>query len=159
MAKRPKTAKQWRGVWLDPETYEQMREVDKLVGPEIPIRPSQGSYSTSVGASAGTHAGGGAIDVGVSALTPDQIKLVVFLMRRVGIAAWHRTPDEGNWAAHIHGINKTCPDLSPQAEQQVAAYMAGKSGLSSNKADKHKALGAPRGATWRSYLANWPDDK
>jgi hypothetical protein len=155
MAKRPKTAVQWRGVWLDPQTRDQLVEVDKLVGPYVSIVPSQGSYSTAVGASAGTHAGGGAFDLSVQKLTAWQIQLVVFLLRRVGIAAWHRTSDEGPWSPHIHGINKTCPDLSPQAEAQVAAYKAKRNGLANDKADKHKALEAPYESTWESYLANW----
>jgi hypothetical protein len=147
----------WRGHKFDEQTRSMLVEVDKLVGPNIPIRPTQGSYSTSVGASAGTHSGGGAVDLSGAALSADQIKLVVFMLRRVGFAAWHRAPSEGNWGSHIHAINKTAPDLSSQAKSQVAAYMAGKSGLASGKADKHAALGAPRTATWKSYLANWPD--
>lgn len=136
-----------------------MREVDKLVGPDFPVRPTQGSYSTSVGASAGTHAGGGAVDISVSALSAAQINILVFLLRRVGMAAWHRSTSEGPWAAHVHAVNKTARDLSPSAERQVAAYMNAKDGLAGNKADKHKALGAPRVATWKSYCANWPASK
>ncbi len=149
----------WRGVKLSPQLREMMIEADKLVGPDIPIRPSQGSYSSSVGASAGTHSGGGAIDLGVSALTADQIKVVVFVLRRVGCAAWHRSPSEGPWAAHIHAIDTTCPDLSTQAKAQVKAYRAGKNGLANGGKDKHADLGAPRNATWRSYCANWPTPK
>lgn len=133
----------WRGKTFDARTVLMLKEVDRLVGPNVQIRPTQGSYSTSVGASAGTHAGGGAVDLSVSELTDWQVQLVVFLMRRVGFAAWHRSATEGNWAQHIHGIAIGCPDLSPSAKNQVAAYKAGKNGLANGKADKHKALGAP----------------
>lgn len=152
---------QWRGHKFDAQTRDMLVELDKLVGPNIAIRPTQGSYSTAVGASAGTHAGGGAVDlsVGGAGLTPDQVKIVVFLARRVGFAAWHRAASEGPWSDHIHMVNKTCADLSPQAESQVKAYANAKSGLASGKPDKHMALGAPRTATWKSYLANWKTAK
>lgn len=145
----------WRGKKFDAQTRDQLVEVDKLVGPNVSIRPTQGSYSTGVGASAGTHAGGGAVDLSVHDLTDWQIGLVVFLLRRVGIAAWHRLPSEGNWAEHIHGINVTAPDLSAAAKSQVAQYKKGTNGLANHGPDRHANLGAPRTATWASYLANW----
>ncbi len=146
----------WRGVTLDAQTRDMLVEVDKLVGPNIPIRPVQGSYSHSVGASAGTHSGGGAVDISVRVLTSFQINLVVFLLRRVGFAAWHRLPGDGPWAEHIHAIAIGVPDLSSQAKAQVSAYKAGLNGLANHHADRDAPLGAPRTATWDSYLRNWP---
>lgn len=146
----------WRGAKFDEQTRDMLVELDKLVGPNVQIRPTQGSYSTAVGASAGTHAGGGAVDLSVAKLNAFQVQLVVFLARRVGFAAWHRTPSEGPWVAHIHMINKTARDAAPAAKRQVSAYRAGKNGLASGKPDKHTSLGAPITATWASYLANWP---
>lgn len=140
----------WRGKKFDSRTRDMLVELDRLVGPKIQILPTQGSYSTGTAASAGTHAGGGACDLSVAELTADQIKLVVFLARRVGFAAWHRLPSEGDWGAHIHMIACECDDLSPSAERQVTSYRIGKSGLASNKADKHKALGAPV-TVWEAY--------
>lgn len=140
----------WRGVKLDSRTRDMLVEVDRLVGPNVQIKPTQGSYSTSTPASAGTHSGGGACDLSVAELTADQIKLVVFLLRRVGFAAWHRTPSEGDWGAHIHCIAVGCSDLSGAAARQVVDYKAGKNGLATHKVDKHKALGAPV-TTWESY--------
>ena len=43
----------WRGVRLDERTRDMLVEAEKLA--KVKIRPTQGSYSTSVGASAGTH--------------------------------------------------------------------------------------------------------
>lgn len=146
----------WRGKKFDPQTREMLIEVDKLVGPDVQIKPTQGSYSSGVAASGGTHSGGGAVDLSVAALSPTQIDIVVFLLRRVGFAAWHRSPSEGPWGAHIHAIDKTAADLSPQARSQVVAYGNGKNGLANGRADKHKALRAPVSATWQSYTANWP---
>lgn len=149
----------WRGQKFDAQTREMLIELDKLVGPNIQIQPTQGSYSSSVGASAGTHSGGGACDLTVRNLTAWQVDLVVFLARRLGFAAWHRSAAEGDWSPHVHMINKTCKDLSPSAARQVEAYLHGKSGLASGKPDKHAALEAPRESTWKSYLANWPAAK
>lgn len=150
----------WRGVKLDPQTRSMLQEVDKILGPEIPLRPSQGSYSNSVGASAGTHSGGGAVDISVRGLTSFQINLVVFLLRRVGFAAWHRLPGDGPWSEHIHAIAKGVPDLSSQAKSQVKDYANGLSGLAPHGGrDRDAALDAPRIATWTSYLNNWPDAK
>ncbi len=145
----------WRGVKLDAQTRDILVELDKLVGPNVQIQPTQGSYSNAVGASAGTHAGGGACDLTVRNLTPWQVDLVVFLARRLGCAAWHRSATEGDWSPHIHLINKTCKDLSASAKKQVEAYNHGKNGLQNGKPDKHAALEAPRTATWASYLNNW----
>lgn len=147
----------WRGKTFDAQTRDMLIELDKLVGPNLSIHPSQGSYSNGVAASGGTHSGGGAVDLSIGSvgLTPWQVDLVVFLARRVGFAAWHRTPSEGPWGEHIHMINKTCKDLSPSAKGQVTAYKAGLSGLASHKPDRHKALQAPTTATWDSYRANW----
>ena len=149
----------WRGHKFDAETAAMLRELDKLVGPHVPIRPTQGSYSTGVAASAGTHSGGGACDLSVQGLSTTQVQLVVFLARRIGFAAWHRSPSEGPWGDHIHLINKTCPDLAPAAARQVAAYKAKRNGLANDKPDKHRALDAPYESTWDTYCANWPASK
>lgn len=147
----------WRGHKFDPQTAEMLRELDKLVGPYVSIQPTQGSYSNSVGASAGTHSGAGACDLSVQKLSSWQVQLVVFLARRIGFAAWHRSSSEGPWADHIHLINKTAKGLAPAAERQVAAYKAKRNGLANDKADKHKALEAPYESTWATYLNNWSE--
>lgn len=145
----------WRGVTVDDQTAEMLSELDKLVGPYVTIDPTQGSYSTAVGASAGTHAGGGAVDLAVRQLSPFQVNLVVFLARRLGFAAWHRAASEGPWAAHIHMVNKTARGLSPSAARQVKSYLNKRNGLANNGPDKHESLEAPYESTWASYLANW----
>jgi len=83
---------EWRGKKFDPQTRDMLVELDKLVGPNVQIKPTQGSFSSGVAASAGTHSGAGAVDLSVASLSLDQINLVVFLMRRLGFAAWHRVP-------------------------------------------------------------------
>lgn len=138
----------WRGVTLDERSAQMMDEVARLTG-EVYVRPTQGSYSTAVGASAGTHAGGGAIDVHASSLTPAQRSRVVEAMRRVGWAAWLRTPAQSDWPYHVHGVAVGCRDLSPAAAAQVRDYTNGRNGLASGAPDD-----GPRdhvGVTWETY--------
>lgn len=93
----------------------------------------QGSYNRGgVSASAGTHDGGGAVDVW---LTLDWAARVEIALRKVGFAAWHRTPNEGNWGHHVHAIAIGDPELSSGAKKQVTAYYNHRNGLVSNAYD------------------------
>jgi hypothetical protein len=97
---------------------------------------SQGSYNAGgVAASAGTHDGGGAVDVSVSALSSTQRWQAVAALRTVGFAAWLRTPSQGDWPYHIHAIAIGDTDLSSGARNQVADYYVGRNGLASHSAD------------------------
>lgn len=141
----------WRGVTLNRRTARMMTEVQSQV--KFRIRPTQGSYSRSVGASAGTHDGGGAIDISVNGLTQRQIVRMVRKMRTVGFAAWYRPPLPGVWGAHVHGIAIGTRDLAPIAARQVIAYRNGRDGLRGNRVDIHARLGvAP--TTWEKYRAH-----
>jgi hypothetical protein len=125
-----------------------LEEVASLAG-DAYVSPAQGSYSTSVGASAGTHSSGGAVDLGYRHLTEAQRHRIVREMRRVGFAAWYRREIKGLWPPHCHAIAIGCPDLAPGARQQVEAYRAGRNGLAGNGADD-----GPRdwvNVTWESY--------
>lgn len=102
-------------------------------------RVVQGSWSTAVSASAGTHSGGGAVDLSVSGLTLTQQLVLVDQLRRRNGCAWLRTPTYG-WPAsaggpHIHCIVRDEPDLAPAARAQVAAYDKGLNGLASKRRD------------------------
>jgi SLT domain-containing protein/phage-related protein len=81
----------------------------------------QGPYSTSVAASAGTHAGGGVYDFPADASLLSQLQAN-------GFAAWMRGNGDG-MDPHIHAVCMNAPDLSPQAAWQVQDYLAGGSGL------------------------------
>lgn len=92
----------------------------------------QGSYNAGgVSASAGTHDGGGAIDVAATS-NPSE---VVRALREVGFAAWYRSPSQGPWNAHIHAIAIKDPDLSSGAKSQVQQYYEGKNGLANRGKD------------------------
>src|SRR4051812_45286804 len=75
----------------------------------------QGSYNAGgVTASAGTHDGGGAVD-----LTPENWEAKVHAARAVGFAAWHRPALPGVWGEHIHMVLIGDAKLSPAAAAQV----------------------------------------
>lgn len=135
---------EWRGKKFDAKTKAALVAVDKFVGADFPIQPTQGSYSTSVGASAGTHAGGGAVDLSVRELNRNQIEVLVFVLRAHGFAAWHRTPDEGDWPAHVHAIYAASTDLSAPARRQVESLRRGRNGLKGDGPDRHAGLRAPK---------------
>lgn len=122
------------GRTVNQRTHDMLVEAESLLGRDIVL--SQGSYNPGgVGASAGTHDGGGAIDVSVSDLSTTQRWETVEALRTVGFAAWLRTPDQGPWPFHIHGIAIGDTDLSISARNQVADYYIGKNGLASHAAD------------------------
>jgi hypothetical protein len=108
---------------------------------------SQGGFNSGgVAASAGTH-DRAAVDVSGSILTPDQRWTVVTAMRRVGFAAWIRTPAQG-FAYHVHGVPIN-GDLSPAARAQVVQYSQHLNGLAGRGPDD-----GPTGyydATWEKY--------
>jgi hypothetical protein len=89
---------------------------------------TQGSYSTSVSASAGTHDGGGTVDMRVRDWSTEQTRTVVRALREAGFAAWYRGPANG-FTPHIHAVAIGDGQLSDEARSQVASYFAGGNGL------------------------------
>ncbi|MGH8793133.1 MAG: peptidoglycan-binding protein [Stackebrandtia sp.] len=98
------------------------------------ISLTQGSYTDDNAGSAGTHDGGGVIDIGVNSMSATQRWQTVKALRTVGFAAWLRTPDQG-FAYHIHAVAVADPDMSGPAQRQVHDYYYGKNGLASHAAD------------------------
>jgi hypothetical protein len=125
-----------RGVLLNNRTLEMLEVAEmRWLRSFAPVVLTQGSYSTSVGASAGTHAGGGALDVRARDLTGSQRDSVVWALRRIGFAAWLRTPSQGDWPYHIHAVAIGDKKLSDAAKAQVTAYKNGRNGLANNGPD------------------------
>ncbi|MBL8953347.1 MAG: peptidoglycan-binding protein [Myxococcaceae bacterium] len=100
----------------------------------------QGSYSTSVDASANTHAGGGAMDLKTFDKTPKQIHTMVEALRRAGFAAYYRPTMD---PPHIHAIAIGDRELSSDARGQVREYLAGGDGLIGSAPDPHRDIGRP----------------
>jgi hypothetical protein len=116
---------------------------------------SQGSYNPGgVGASAGTHDGGGTVDISVSSLTTTQRWQTVKALRTVGFAAWLRTPAQGPWPFHIHAVAVGDTDLAIAARNQVADYYVGKNGLASHAADNTPSDYQTPFTWWENFLSN-----
>jgi hypothetical protein len=101
---------------------------------------TQGSYSRGVSASAGTHDGGGVVDIGTSGLN---VNATLRALRQAGFAAWYRTPAEG-FSYHIHACAIGDREMAPLARSQVSAYFSGRNGLANGRADSAPAsVGRP----------------
>src|SRR5690348_13523061 len=105
------------GKKVDALTDGALKRAEKILGRKIPV--TQGSYNAGgVSASAGTHDGGGVVDV--PAWQADE---TVIALRAVGFAAWHRPAVAGLWPAHIHAVLIGNAKLAPVAARQVQAYL------------------------------------
>jgi hypothetical protein len=113
---------------LNKRTAAALDVVHERLGYELTI--AQGSYHKTTTASAGTHDGGGAVD-----LAPFEADKKVHAMRAVGFAAWHRLPSQGDWPEHVHGILRGDQEMSPQAAAQIVSFDDHRNGLANNDVD------------------------
>lgn len=116
------------GKVVDQLTHYALLKAEGQLGYELTI--VQGSYNKGVGASAGTHDGGGVVD-----LAPFEHERKVRVLRRVGFAAWYRPERPGVWPAHIHAVLIGNRKLSPAAQDQVQEYLDGYDGLAGDGLD------------------------
>jgi hypothetical protein len=107
-----------QGGMLDTDTFAR---INAALGSMWSL--TQGSWSTSVAASAGTHAGAGVADI---APQGDSWLGAESKLRAAGLDAWFR-----NWAGnqHIHLVNPHVSGLSSQALAQTLSFLQGGSGL------------------------------
>lgn len=136
----------YRGYRMNTRTKAMLLEAERLLGRTLSI--TQGSYNTGNPASAGTHDGGGVLDLSVSGLSSATRTEVVRQLRRVGFAAWLRTPAQGNWAYHIHAVALADTDMSPAAQHQAGDYYLGRNGLANRGPDDGPAVTK---RTWEEY--------
>lgn len=129
----------YNGAQMNVRTMRMLKNAEKLFG--AAFRVTQGSYSNSVGASAGTHSGGGVLDI---AQTSDK---AVGALRASGFAAWARTRKEG-FSPHIHAVAVGDKTLSGAAKRQVDSFFAGKNGLANNGPDTYKGGMAGGSGKW-----------
>jgi len=121
---------------------------------DAPLVITQGGYNAGgVTASAGTHDGGGALDIRATNLTDAQRLEAVKCLRIVGFAAWLRLPSEGDWPYHIHCIAMGCPDASAGAKHQMIAYENHRNGLANNNPDTGRPLYS--GVSWESFAKGY----
>jgi peptidoglycan hydrolase-like protein with peptidoglycan-binding domain len=129
------------------------------------VRLVQGSYCGLVkarcaAASGGTHDGGGVVDVSVRGMSATRRWQTVRALRRVGFAAWLRTPSQcgGCWSSHIHAVAIGDTDLWQRNgaytnRDQVADYFVGRIGLSGHKRDNTPVRYRVPFTTWEQYAA------
>src|SRR5690349_16423077 len=96
----------------------------------------QGSYNKGgVPASAGTHDGGGALDISVYGMDLAEQKRHVKQGRLAGFMAYHRVALPGVWNPHIHAGALGDPEASSGLRTQFAQYRAGQDALADHKPD------------------------
>lgn len=130
------------GHHLNKRTHEMLAYAATLYEGPIDITGdaiTQGSYTSAVEASFGTHAGGGAVDLSVMApgtyiILEDDIEPLVKALRLAGFAAWYRDFDDlyPGSPVHIHAIAIGDQELSWPARQQLTGphgYFLGFNGL------------------------------
>jgi hypothetical protein len=130
------------GEMLNQRTLAMLSHAQELYGGEIELTGyaiTQGSYTNSLSASFGTHAGGGAVDLSVVrrdtyTVLWDDIEPLIRALRAAGFAAWLREYGElyPDSPIHIHAIAVGDQELSAAAQDQLtgpAGYFRGYSGL------------------------------
>lgn len=137
----------FRGVTINSRTRAMLLAAEGKLG--FTFVMEQGSYNPGGDVtSAGTHDGGGVVDLDVVALTSSQRTAAATALRQVGFAAWVRSPAMGNWDWHIHAVAISDTDLAPQAQKQVGAYYEGRNGLANNAPDDGPKVTK---VTWEEY--------
>jgi peptidoglycan hydrolase-like protein with peptidoglycan-binding domain len=136
------------GIRINTRTQHMLAATERILGRTLVL--SQGSYNPGGDASsAGTHDGGGVVDISVSGMTKAYRVKVAKALRTVGFAAWVRNPSQGDWPFHIHAAAISDPDLSSQAQHQTGDYYLGKNGLANRAADDGPNVTPIR--TWEEY--------
>ncbi|CAF0943620.1 unnamed protein product [Rotaria sordida] len=143
------TRKTWRGVTLNQRTIEMIQRAEVYMAQMgksgFQFSFSQGSYSSSVTASAGTHDGGGAIDIRTSVVNNDKktVDTMVVALRKAGFAAWSRgrVADSFQNNKHIHAIAIGDVQASTGAKNQIASFKRGRNGLKGDGVDPDAYLG------------------
>ncbi|NUN15965.1 MAG: peptidoglycan-binding protein [Myxococcales bacterium] len=130
----------FRGVKMNARTKEMVLRAETILQSDFGHKDfkfefSQGSYNESVSASAGTHAGGGALDIRTVGKTTKTVDHMVKALRTAGFAAWSRGRGHDSLPPHIHAIAIGDKKASWQAQQQVIEYAKGGDGLIGTKPD------------------------
>ena len=130
------------GSVINQRTFAMLAHAQELYGGELELTGfaiTQGSYTDAVGASFGTHSGGGAVDLsvlrqGTYNVLWDDLEPLIHALRGAGFAAWVREYGElyADSPIHVHAIAIGDQELSSAAEEQLtgeAGYFRGYSGL------------------------------
>jgi peptidoglycan hydrolase-like protein with peptidoglycan-binding domain len=136
------------GIIINTRTQGMLDAAETILGRDLTL--DQGSYNPGGDpSSAGTHDGGGVVDINVDGMSTATKTAVVKALRQVGFAAWARNPSQGDWPYHIHAAAISDTDLSSQAQHQTGDYYLGKNGLANRAADDGPKV-TPI-VTWEEY--------
>lgn len=166
----------YHGYFMNSRTKAMLVKAEGLLGRSLVL--TQGSYNPGGdSSSAGTHDGGGVLDISVAGMSAATRVGVAKQLRVVGFAAWVRTPDQGDWGYHIHAAAISDPDLSAAAQHQTGDYYLGLNGLANRAADdgpvvrpiltweeyqraaSNPEVGAPRPPEVAEHGRDTPDDR
>ena len=158
------------GRVLNKRTFEMLEYAASLYAGVIDITGqaiTQGSYTSAVDASFGTHAGGGAVDLsvmypGTYTIHEEDIEPLIHALRLAGFAAWYRDFDQlyDGSPVHIHAIAIGDQELSFAASQQLTGphgYFLGFNGLpAEGRSPAPDPHGGPTICEWMLELG-YPD--
>lgn len=135
------------GFVINTRTRNMLAEAKRLLGRDLKL--DQGSYNPGGDpTSAGTHDGGGVIDISVKGMNSATRTAVVRALRLVGFAAWLRNPQQDDWPWHIHAAAISDTSLSGQAQHQIGDYYLGLNGLAGRGPDDGPKVSI---RTWEEY--------
>lgn len=135
------------GFVVNTRTRNMLTEAKRLLGRDLKL--DQGSYNPGGDpTSAGTHDGGGVVDISVEGMNSATRTAVVRGLRLVGFAAWVRNPQQDDWPWHIHAVAISDTALSGQAQHQVGDYYLGLNGLAGRGPDDGPKVTI---RTWEEY--------
>lgn len=143
----------WRGrTNVDALTIACIEHAELIGGHEFIV--TQGSYQAGAGDenSAGTHDKGGVVDLAWCGHVA-----CVKALRLAGMAAWHRTPEQGPWPHHVHAVVIDHPLLALGARAQVIAYLSRRNGLSNAGPDDGPQLDPIPRPVWPWPEQDWFD--
>ncbi|MEU7855390.1 peptidoglycan-binding protein [Nonomuraea sp. NPDC049141] len=135
------------GFTINTRTRSMLAEAKRLLGRNLKL--DQGSYNPGGDpTSAGTHDGGGVVDISVEGMSSATRTSVVRALRLVGFAAWVRNPQQDDWPWHIHATAISDTALSSQAQHQIGDYYLGLNGLAGRGPDDGPKVTI---RTWEEY--------
>lgn len=144
---KPGSKVQRDGYVVNTRTRAMLTEAERLLGRRLVL--SQGSYNPGGDpTSAGTHDGGGALDITVDGMSAATRTAAARALRQVGFAAWVRSPSQGDWPWHIHAVAINDTDQATQAQNQVGDYYLGFNGLANHRPDDGPRIPI---RTWEDY--------
>jgi len=136
-----------KGGVVNARTRSMLNRAKRLLGRDLALL--QGSYNLGGDpTSAGTHDGGGVVDISVKGMSSGTRTAALRALRRVGFAAWVRSPDQADWPWHIHAAAINDTDLSSQAQRQIGDYYLGLNGLAGRGPDDGPKVTI---RTWEEY--------